>query len=257
MTRIRLTTGSAFGRCAVALCVLGLGAGSPAGHLIGKAGPGRTRASSPAPSEPHFSQMTQGFGQTCGLRTNGTVVCWGNDIFGEAEPPAGRHFVQVSAGAGMTCGREAAGNLVCWGDAGPVRGTFRDISVGGAMGSGGWIDIDDLASGVRTSGSLTCWGRDMAEFQADLAGRYTRVSVALDTSGGNDQSVCALRVDGRAVCWGMDYVYGQYDDYVSADSFVQVSAGFTGSAEVVGDSQGPHGLRADRCPHRNLLGGNQ
>ena len=27
---------------------------------------------------------------TCGLRTNGTIACWGSDGFGQATPPAGQ-----------------------------------------------------------------------------------------------------------------------------------------------------------------------
>ncbi|PYP95483.1 MAG: hypothetical protein DMD34_06665, partial [Gemmatimonadetes bacterium] len=45
---------------------------------------------------------------TCGLKTDGTVACWGDDYYGQATPPAGT-FAQVSAGGSHTCGLKTDG----------------------------------------------------------------------------------------------------------------------------------------------------
>ena len=52
---------------------------------------------------------------TCGVRTDGSVACWGLDSFGEATPPEGE-FVSVSAGWRHTCGVRTDGAAACWGE---------------------------------------------------------------------------------------------------------------------------------------------
>ena len=71
---------------------------------------------------------------TCGVRTDGTVACWGSNSYGQATPPAGT-FSQVSAGGYHTCGVKTDATLACWGyndfgQATPPAGTFTDVSAG-------------------------------------------------------------------------------------------------------------------------------
>jgi len=53
---------------------------------------------------------------TCGLKSDGTLACWGYNEFGQAVPPTGV-FTQVSAGGIHTCGVKSDGWLrfTCWG----------------------------------------------------------------------------------------------------------------------------------------------
>jgi hypothetical protein len=54
---------------------------------------------------------------TCGLRTDGTLACWGRDDDGQSTPPthAAGGFAQVSAGGFHICGLKTDGTLACWG----------------------------------------------------------------------------------------------------------------------------------------------
>ena len=52
---------------------------------------------------------------TCGLKTDGSVVCWGSNDYRQAMPPD-ETFQQVSAGGVHTCGVKTNGQLVCWGN---------------------------------------------------------------------------------------------------------------------------------------------
>ncbi len=54
---------------------------------------------------------------TCGLRTDGTLDCWGHNGVGQSTPPAGT-FTQVTAGNLNTCGLRANGYWTCWGSNG-------------------------------------------------------------------------------------------------------------------------------------------
>jgi len=62
-----------------------------------------------------FTQVTAGTDYTCGLRNDGAVSCWGDNRYGQSEPPRGP-FTEVSAGIERTCGLRPDGSVVCWGD---------------------------------------------------------------------------------------------------------------------------------------------
>ena len=64
-----------------------------------------------------------GSSHSCILRTDGSIHCWGSNLFGEATVPItipNTNWVQVSAGWQATCGLKADGVLYCWGT-GPMN----------------------------------------------------------------------------------------------------------------------------------------
>ncbi len=78
--------------------------------------------------------MSAGGDHSCGVRTDGTLACWGRNGFGQANAPAGT-FTAVSAGFAHTCGVRTNGTLACWGRNGsgqatPPAGTFTAVSAG-------------------------------------------------------------------------------------------------------------------------------
>lgn len=81
-----------------------------------------------------FTAVSAGHEHTCGVRTDGTLACWGWNEYGQAAPPEGT-FATVSAGRGHTCGVRMDGTLACWGrnesgQAASPPGTFTAVSVG-------------------------------------------------------------------------------------------------------------------------------
>ena len=62
----------------------------------------------------HLFQSVDAAAHTCGLKTDGTVVCWGENIYGQATPPDGT-FSLVSAGGLHTCAVTTGGTVACWG----------------------------------------------------------------------------------------------------------------------------------------------
>ena len=56
------------------------------------------------PTAGSFDSVSAGWGHTCGVRSDGSAACWGNnDYGGQATPPAGS-FVSVSAGGATPAG---------------------------------------------------------------------------------------------------------------------------------------------------------
>ena len=158
------------------------------------------------PCEVYLFSMYRPCRYTCGLRTDKSVQCWGDDKYGQASPPEGQ-FRSVQVGFDFSCGIAEDRKAICWGsntrgqlDVPP--GTYADLSVG-------W----QTACGVLLNGTTVCWGF-AEDDQADLPeGRFNEVS-----TGGSH--VCAIRTEDRQLaCWGT------VDDYPT-DSFLHVCSGF-------------------------------
>jgi len=156
-----------------------------------------------------FSHVSVGEWHTCGVRTDGTLACWGDNGYGQATPPTGT-FSQVSAGDYHNCGLRTDGTLACWGlnwggQATPPTGTFTQVSAGNSH-----------TCGVRTDGTLACWGWDYHEKATPPAGTFSQVSAGY-------LHTCGVRTDGTLACWG-DNDYGQTSS-LPTGTFTEVSAG--------------------------------
>src|SRR5262245_14271435 len=69
-------------------------------------------------SETAFVEVAAGGGDTVVRRSDGTVVAWGDNKYGECNVPAlpaGVSYVQVAAGGGHTVARRSDGAVVAWG----------------------------------------------------------------------------------------------------------------------------------------------
>ena len=68
-----------------------------------------------------FASVSAGWFHSCGVRTDGSVECWGvnvdweGNVVGQATPP-GSSFTSVSAGWFHSCGVRTDGSVECWGN---------------------------------------------------------------------------------------------------------------------------------------------
>jgi alpha-tubulin suppressor-like RCC1 family protein len=150
------------------------------------------------PPDARFSQISAGEFGTCGIRDDGAVACWGHV---EAEPPAGI-FSQVSLGAYFTCAIRADGTVACWGGNAPAPppGTFQQVSLSYY-----------LNCGLKTDGHVACWGSELTS----PVDSFSSIS-----TGGS--YVCGLRASGTVACWGQtDYGLST----PPGGTFRQISAG--------------------------------
>ena len=170
-------------------------------------------ATAPAsPASAATNSISSGYRHTCGLRINGTAVCWGWNGLGQSTPPAGATFAAISSGSDHTCGLRADGVAVCWGrnssgQATPPAGaTFAAISSG-----------SHHVCGLRADGSAVCWGwNDYGQATPPLGETFAAISSGY-------QHTCGLRSDGSVACWG-DYGVGQATA-PAGETFTAVSSG--------------------------------
>ena len=162
-----------------------------------------------------FKLVSSGDTHSCAIRSDDTVACWGG-VSGDppmphasAVAPAGE-FKTLDAGHDVTCGIRADGTLECWGDAKHDRlnepeGAFDRVAVGATHVCA--IKSDDK--------SMVCWGQtiffdregDGVPDDIDGHGNHTTTTPPsgahryMEISAGEGHT-CAIREDGRAVCWG-------------------------------------------------------
>lgn len=131
--------------------------------------------------------LSSGIGHTCGLRPDGSAVCWGVNDAGQSSPPGDERFVSLSSGSFHTCGLRVDGSLFCWGAdvAGqilPPEGE-RFLAVSSQYYT---------TCGLRTDAAIVCWGGGReVESESPEEERFSHLTTS-----------CALRDDGSAVCWG-------------------------------------------------------
>lgn len=143
----------------------------------------------------------------CALTRGGSVLCWGSNFYGQAAAPPGR-FTEIDGGGGYVCGIRQNGTLSCWGhnqegQASPPAGEFTQVSAGAA-----------LTCAIAEDGSLHCWGLEFYGSQPPT-GQFSHVDVG-------SYHACAVRLDGTLVCWGRN-IEGQASP--PAGMFSQVAVG--------------------------------
>ncbi|MCK5322096.1 MAG: hypothetical protein KAJ47_02430, partial [Candidatus Aenigmarchaeota archaeon] len=182
-----------------------------------------------------FSSISNGEDHTCGILSNGSVMCWGRDSNGqlgdgnddqvdEYSPvfvDTEYTFSSISAGQYHTCGILINGSAMCWGwdffgvlgdgdddqadEYSPVfvdtEYTFSSISIGTVQ-----------ACGVLTNGSAMCWGYDfygtLGDGDDDQATEYSPVFVDTSYTFSSISVMlhhsCGVLTNGSAMCWGYD-----------------------------------------------------
>lgn len=139
--------------------------------------------------------VATGVSQTCALKENGFVDCWGNNQSAQANPPPGLMLASLSLGANHSCGITPAGAITCWGsgaygEATPPVGVFASMTTA-------WFHNCAL----RADGTLSCWGQNnWAQAPASRAGTYS----ALSAGGAHTCGILTSGTPGTIECWGLN-----------------------------------------------------
>ena len=138
-----------------------------------------------------YAAVASGRWHSCGLRTDGSITCWGANSWGQADEPPGT-YTAVSAGHRHTCALRIDRTIRCWGDdygglTDAPPGTYSAVAAGYRHNCG-----------VRTDGTIRCWGNNLAGQTDAPPGTYTSVTAGR-------WHMCGLRTDRTIQCWGTEY----------------------------------------------------
>ena len=159
-----------------------------------------------------FQQVSAGGQRACGVKIDGSVVCWGSDVYSEAGP-LDKKFQQVSARGFHTYGVQTNGSAVRWG--------VPPIPVASVLGTPPKEEFQQVSTasyhtcGLKTDDSVVCWGSDEHGKSTPPNGKFQQVSAG-------EIHTCGLKTDSTIACWGSDK-YGQTTP--PDEKFQQVSAG--------------------------------
>jgi alpha-tubulin suppressor-like RCC1 family protein len=205
------------------------------------------------------AQLTSNGDQTCVRRTDGQVLCWGDNTSGNlgngssvtssAVPvfAAVDDAITIASGEETTCAIRADRTLVCWGG-----GQFGNIGDGATVDRPLPVPIE-LPAGVvevaladthtcarLSDGTGRCWGSNaFGELASSVLGTEPQ---PIDAPIGavtslvlGDNMTCAIDVSGRAACWGRNDAGELGDGTVTSrpdpaavaipDPIIQIAAG--------------------------------
>jgi alpha-tubulin suppressor-like RCC1 family protein len=204
---------------------------------------GQHRLTGPMTPGPNWAHVSAGYRQTCAIRADTTLWCWGDNGLGQlgigshgptgqdlprqVTTPAAGGWASISGGANHTCATRTDGTLWCWG--GNLNGQLGIGSHGPTSqdlprqvttpAAGGWASVsagDNHTCATRTDGTLWCWGDDHygqigigSHTDQDLPRQVTfpRPGGWASSTAGSIYT-CATRTDATLWCWG-DNGYGQ------------------------------------------------
>lgn len=182
----------------------------------------------PLPPAPTVSRkVAAGYQQTCAIRADGAVLCWGYNGFGAVAGPTGNTSypprvvplagaaTAVATGYSGSCAIHNGGTLSCWGD---LMASWTPLAVAGAT------DVRALAVGdghvcftQGASRAVHCFGNNSGRQLGDGSITSTRTPVAalgigalpmtgaVDVAAGRSHS-CAAFDSGAVLCWGYNFV---------------------------------------------------
>ena len=148
---------------------------------------------------------------TCGVRIGGAIDCWGDNTWGQSEPPEGE-FASITVADTIGCGIRIDQTLACWGArlnssrAGPggirvdiptdLSGRFTDVIVRGDR-TPSWYVTNAYACAIRVDQTISCWGVSETRQGDPPGGTFTAISKSYTLN-----SWCAIRTDQSVACWG-------------------------------------------------------
>ena len=162
------------------------------------------------PAGEKLTSISTGWVHSCGLRQDGTPICWGSNQHGKASPPESETFTSIDAGVSHSCGLRPDGTAVCWGADWYGQASLPEDERFVAINAG-----EDYSCGLREDGLTVCWGTGgLTTCTPDAVGWFRCRTIASDedvpqsppegerfVSLSSGSPNCGLRADGSAVCW--------------------------------------------------------
>ena len=175
---------------------------------------------------PNENRIAGGYGYSLALKSDGTVVGWGNNVWSLSNIPAGlNEVVKIAANNDHALALISDGSVVAWGGNG-----FGETNV-----PNGLTGVIKIATGghhnlvIKSDGTVTAWGWN-ASGQTNVPTGLTGV---VSIAAGYDFSL-ALKADGTVVAWGNN-IFGQTSVPTSLTDVIAVAAGEAHSLALKSD----------------------
>ena len=137
------------------------------------------------------NRLAAGGSHSLGLKSDGTLVGWGDNYFGQTTCPAGSDYVAIAAGANHSLALKSDGTLVGWGWNDDGQTTCPAGSNYVAIAGGNYHSL-----GLKSDGTLVGWGGN-SDGQTTCPAGSNYIAIA---SGGGHS--LGLKSDGTLVGWG-------------------------------------------------------
>ncbi|XID93376.1 immunoglobulin-like domain-containing protein [Paenibacillaceae bacterium WGS1546] len=162
------------------------------------------------------TSIAAGYYHSLALKSDGSIVAWGENNYGQSTVPAGLdEVVAIAAGRNHSLALRADGIVVAWGE-----NNYGQTNV-----PAGLDGVVAIAAGgyhslaLKSDGSIVAWGDNNHGQSTVPAGLDGVVAIA----AGEFHSL-ALKTDGTVVAWGWN-AYGQLNVPTGLDGVVAIAAG--------------------------------
>ena len=166
------------------------------------------------------------------LKSNGTVVGWGNNSYGQTNVPPGlSNVVAIAGGSYHGLALKSDGTVVAWGSTNYTVNNGKTNITSGPPNFGQWIvpaslsNVVAIAGGgfhslaLRADGTMTAWGRGNSGQTNIPPGLSNLVAIAAGTAHN-----LALNADGTVFAWGLNSS-GQTNVPPGLSNVVAIAAG--------------------------------
>jgi alpha-tubulin suppressor-like RCC1 family protein len=189
-------------------------------------------------------QISAGNAHTCALKTDGKVLCWGENQYGQLGNPAvatgtqvnptptevvdlGTDTKQIIAGNYHSCALKKDGKVLCWGfnvygqlgnpylengqQANPTPTAVVNLGTDTKQITAGWYHTCAL----KNDGEVRCWGYNefgqLGSLGVKGAGQASPTPTVVIDLGTDTKQItagfshtCALKSDAKVLCWGFN-----------------------------------------------------
>lgn len=160
----------------------------------------------------NYNKISAGWSHSLTLTSNGSIVGWGDNRWGMADPPDSNDFIDIAAGCYFSLGLKRDGSIVGWGNEFNSKLRIPDGNSFIAIAAG-----MNHSLALRADGSIVCWGDNrFGQCETPKGNDFTSIAAGFMHS-------LALKSDGNVSGWGAN-IFGEATAPTGKD-FIAIAAG--------------------------------